>query len=303
MDDLKIRSERIERKAWKDLYESAPESLRRALGLGVLERRGVTHLSASRVDHLLLNRAIGLGSTASHGTEEAAATVRYYARRGIERYWIHLSSRLRGSGLPRDLAAHGVLPYPRSWMKFVRTAGPIDSFPCDLQVRPARKVDAARISEIVAPSFDLPMTAGALFTAALGAKDWYYLVAEEEGRVIAAAALRVCGRDSLLVFAATDPAHRLRGAQRALMAARLAQAKQLGCGHSFTETGLPKPGERGSSYRNILRAGFDELYVRDNFAPEGTQWQKSPSSDATTKSNVYPRPSRTHRLVADRFGS
>jgi len=69
--------------------------------------------------------------------------------------------------------------------------------------------------------------------------------------------------------------------------------ERLGGRQVFTETGLPVGGEPNSSYRNILRVGFDELHVRDNFAPEGTRWHNLPSSDAIAKSAVLPQPSRT----------
>ncbi len=120
MRDLKRRSERVEREAWKDLYFRAPGELRQRLGLRAEERGGVTFLSAARLDHLLFNRAIGLGS--SGGVDERAAdrAVSYYGALGVARYWVHLASSLRGTALAEQLSARGVVPYPRSWMKFAR---------------------------------------------------------------------------------------------------------------------------------------------------------------------------------------
>lgn len=297
MRDLIKRSEAIEREAWTILYRRAPRRLRRALGLEADERSGVTFLSASKVDHLLLNRAIGLdGGDAPE--KAAAAAVRYYARRGIARYWIHLGSQYRCSELPKHLDARGVVPYPRSWMKFARRAAPVEAAGCNLHIRPGRAEDAPRIAEIVAPSFDLPGEAGSVFTTAIGARGWHYFVAEDDGRVVAASALYARGTDALLVFAATAPEARRKGCQRALMAARLERSQRLGCDHAFTETGVPVDGDAGPSYRNMLRAGFDELYVRDNFAPEGTRWQNQPSSDGTARSRVSPKLSRAlHKAV------
>jgi GNAT superfamily N-acetyltransferase len=301
MQELIKRSERIERDAWTGLYRRAPRGLRQALGLRAEDRSGVTLLSATRVDHLLFNRAIGLGDTA--GPKAAEEAVQYFDRQGIGRYWIHLGSQHRYSGLPRRLRTHGVVPYPRSWMKFARRTAPIDSVRCNADIRPARSTDAARIGDIVAPAFDMPRAAADVFTTTIGERGWHHFVAEMDGRVVSASALYSEGPDALLVFAATAPEARCQGCQRALMAARLEQAQRVGCAYTFTETGVPVRGERGSSYRNILRAGFDELYVRDNFAPEGTRWQNHPSSGATTRSGASAKPSRMLPKAVARSGT
>ena len=303
MQELIRRSESIERAAWGELYRRAPRRLQRRLGLRATERAGVTFLSASRVDHLLLNRAIGLGTSRAGENDAVEAAVTYFERQNIERFWIHMGSGLRYSGLPELLRERGVTPYPRSWMKFIRSSGPIDDVACKLEIRDARPSDARRIGQILAPAFDLPDEAGALFTAGIGLEGWDYFVAENENRVVAAAAAYRRGDDGYLAFAATLPAARGAGCQRALMAARLEHAQRLGCRRVFTETGMPIEGEPGSSYRNILRAGFDELHVRDNFAPEGTRWQSHPSSDAIAKSAVSLRLSRMWRKAVAPSGS
>jgi ribosomal protein S18 acetylase RimI-like enzyme len=225
MQELIRRSESIERAAWSNLYRRAPWRVRRRLGLRALDRGEATFLGASRVDHLFLNRAIGVGS------DGVATAVEHFEQRGIGRFWIHMGSELRYSDLPGLLRERGITPYPRSWMKFVRPA----------------------------------------------------------------AAIYTRGDDAYLPFAATVPKARQKGCQRALIAARLERAQQLDCRQAFTETGMPVAGEPSSSYRNMLRVGFDELHVRDNFAPEGCRWHNLPSSDAIAKSAASPKPSGTWR--------
>lgn len=284
MQDLIRRSEAIERDAWLDLYRRAPAPLRERLGLSAVERRGVTLLRASKVDHFLLNRAIGLGTWAVPTPETVDAVVEHFVERSIHRFWIHAGSHLRGSELSRLLTKHGVTRYHRSWMKFVRPRAPLNEVACELTVRRARLEDARKVGHIVAPAFDLPEEAGPLFAAGIGRDGWHYFVAEQRQDVVAVGALYVRGVDACLAFAATAPAARRKGSQRALMAARLKRAQALGCSHAFTETGVPIEGQPGSSYRNMLRAGFDELCERDNFAPEGARWQSQSSSDAIAKS-------------------
>lgn len=298
MKELIRRAESIERAAWRSLYEGASEELRRRLGLQVLECGGATVLSAQQIDHLFLNRAIGLGPSAD-AVDEA---LRCFEERGIPRFWVHAGSELRYSPLPNILENRGITPYPRSWMKFVRRSEQVDRVDAGSTIRSAVPEDATQLGEILASGFDLPAEAAPLFAGGIGREGWSYVVAGEE-EILAAAAVYTQGEDGYLAFAATRPEARRRGCQRALMAARLEEAQRLGCRRVFTETGMPVEGDRNSSYRNILRAGFDELHVRDNFAPEGTRWDKLPLSDAIAKSAASPRPSKTWLKDTARSGT
>ena len=62
------------------------------------------------------------------------------------------------------------------------------------------------------------------------------------------------------------PEHRGRGAQGAILAGRIDRARELGLRRVATETGVPREDGPGPSYRNILRAGFEEIEVRPNLA-------------------------------------
>ena len=303
MQELIRRSENIERAAWASLYRAASGQARRRLGLQVVERDGVTFLSASRLDHLLLNRAIGLGTSTDPGTDAVAQAVKHFERRNIPHFWIHMGSGLRYSELPGLLLEQGLTPYSRSWMKFVRRTAPVEEFPCELKIRTAAPRDARRVGQILAPAFDLPEEAGALLAGGIDLHGWNYFVAQDDHHIVAAAAIYTKGDDGYLAFAATVPEARRRGCQQALGAARLERAQYLGCKRVFSETGMPVEGQPGSSYRNLLRAGFDKLHVRDNFAPEGTGWQSHPSSDAIAKSVVSPKQSRTWLKAAVPSGS
>jgi hypothetical protein len=58
------------------------------------------------------------------------------------------------------------------------------------------------------------------------------------------------------------PHTRGRGAQGALLAARILVARRLGLRHVVVETGEPVGGGPGTSWRNILRAGFLPVFLR-----------------------------------------
>lgn len=89
-------------------------------------------------------------------------------------------------------------------------------------------------------------------------------VAEHEGQMIAAAALAMHDGVALLAGASTIPAWRGRGAQGALLRARLAHAAAAGCDLAMVAAA---PGS--TSQTNTERQGFRIAYTR-------TKWGKAP---------------------------
>ncbi|MEP7022959.1 MAG: GNAT family N-acetyltransferase [Actinomycetota bacterium] len=78
-----------------------------------------------------------------------------------------------------------------------------------------------------------------------------------DGVLAGGAGLRLAGGIAQLTGAATAPAHRRRGIQSALLAARLADAAAAGCDVAVVIT---QPGSK--SQQNVQRQGFDLLYTR-----------------------------------------
>jgi GNAT superfamily N-acetyltransferase len=78
-----------------------------------------------------------------------------------------------------------------------------------------------------------------------------------DGVLAGGASLRIDEGVAQLAGAATAPAHRRRGIQSALLAARLADAAVAGCDVAVITT---QPGSR--SHQNAQRQGFDLLYTR-----------------------------------------
>jgi GNAT superfamily N-acetyltransferase len=95
-----------------------------------------------------------------------------------------------------------------------------------------------------------------------GWRCWLALAGDEP---IGAAGLYVADGVGYLGIGATLPAYRGRGAQTALLAGRIREAARLGCDVVVTETGERVDGRPGDSYRNILRAGFEEVAVTANW--------------------------------------
>jgi GNAT superfamily N-acetyltransferase len=82
-------------------------------------------------------------------------------------------------------------------------------------------------------------------------------LASRDGVVVGGGGLAITDRVAQLVGAATAPEHRRRGVQSALLATRLADAREAGCDIAVVTTA---PGSK--SQQNVQRQGFYFLYTR-----------------------------------------
>jgi GNAT superfamily N-acetyltransferase len=146
------------------------------------------------------------------------------------------------------------------WQKFERGAEPAPEAATELEV--AETVDGESFGLVAAEGSGLPPETGPALAAIVGAPGWHCFLAAADGEPAAAGALYVDGTGAWLGIGATRPAFRRRGAQSALLAARIERARALGAGLLTTETGADDP---GPSFRNIERAGFRPAYVRPNW--------------------------------------
>jgi len=99
----------------------------------------------------------------------------------------------------------------------------------------------------------------------IGRPDWHHYVARDGHTVVASATMYVRDGFAWLGAMGTLASHRGRGAQGALIARRIDDARALGC-HSFTtETRPDQPGKPNPSSHNMERAGFQVLYHRPSW--------------------------------------
>jgi GNAT superfamily N-acetyltransferase len=169
-------------------------------------------------------------------------------------------------GLEDALRRHGYAP-GHAWMKFRRDDRPSEPVPTDLGVEESLDSDAFAVA--FAEGFGIPSEVAAGLCGFVGAPGWHSFVAWAGDEPAAAAALYSDGEQAWLGIAATRPAFRRRGAQRALIAARIECARRLGARRLSTETGERVPSGPDQSYRNILRGGFHEAYLRPNWRSGG----------------------------------
>lgn len=247
---------------WGDVA-SAAAALAADWRAGALHLPGATCLGVGSVpDSRLLNHALGLGDAAA-----LAAADGLYAALGI-RYWAALRPGAERGGLAEALAERGFAA-DGAWTKFARGTAPPGPVDTDLQVAEAGPATAGAFGAICCEAFGLPPGLAPWLAALPARPGWSCFVALDGDEPVAAGALHAAGAGAWLAMGATRPSHRGRGAQPALIAARLRRAADLGCTLVVTETGAAGPGGPGPSYRNLLDAGFTEAWERPNLrSPE-----------------------------------
>jgi GNAT superfamily N-acetyltransferase len=177
---------------------------------------------------------------------------------GDEPWWVSDSH-----GLGSELEERGFTP-DYGWMKFSRGVGPRKA-QSDLEVRRIGPDQAGDFAQVVSEGYQLPDWTRPLAANVVGRPGWSCYVAYDGEEPAGAGALFVHEDVGWLGFAATRPRYRGRGAQSAILAARIEDARQQGCSTVTTETGAMEEGRPSSSYRNIVRAGFREAGVRANY--------------------------------------
>jgi GNAT superfamily N-acetyltransferase len=236
------------------------------LGLPLLRVAGATCLALpdARGD-TLLNRVIAVGASEPAGDDVLDEIDRFYREAEVPRYSISVAPG-PGAELEERLRRRGFSPgYP--WMRFRRGVHEPPEAASELRV--AEAADGETFGRIVAAGFGLPPEAGAGLAAVAGRPGWHLFLALAGDEPAAAAALFVHEGVGWFGAAATLPEHRRRGAQNALLAARIRRAAELGLEALTVETGENVPERPSGSYRNILRAGFEEWYLRPNLlSPE-----------------------------------
>ena len=95
------------------------------------------------------------------------------------------------------------------------------------------------------------------FADVIAAEGFRFFIAHRAGEIGGAASMRVADGVAQLSGAATLPAHRRRGVQSSLLAARMAAAGAAGCDLAVVTT---QPGSK--SQENAQRRGFALLYTR-----------------------------------------
>jgi GNAT superfamily N-acetyltransferase len=207
-----------------------------------------------------------LGAAEAGGAEELARAVEWARGRGV-RPIVPVTPDAPGSAEAEAWLSDNAFTAGYAWMKFVRDPHPPRFKQPDIEVAELSSPDEAPFGAIAAAGFGMPAWAAEFFAHLPGREGWRCYVAVVDGEAQACGAMLIDGGIAEFGIGATLEPARGRGCQLALLHRRIADAAATGCHTLFVETGERVPDRPSASYRNILRAGFQEAYLRPNWSP------------------------------------
>ena len=264
MDSQHRRVEDVELAAFADFGEAATGLAPLALHHEIIDQALI--MTAPGDPHFLINRVIGLGVGAPAKRETVSHFRRAFEEAKIGRYFVHMIDGAKPAELKTWLAEENFVPQ-RRWMKFVHKGGLAPDPDSDLEVRRVDRKHGDAFGEIVAAGFDMGAASVPALARLTERPKWHIFMGFADGEPAATGALFVDQGVGWCDFGATSSTFRRRGGQRAMLAARIKYARDLGCDLIATETGESVEGDPQHSYHNIQWAGFEESYLRENYAP------------------------------------
>ena len=212
-------------------------------------------------DSPMLNRIVGLGSSGPPSEETLDKAIAFM---GGVTFYVSLEPGAVTDDLVRLLQARGLEP-GWGWMRFARDTSAAPDIATVLDVRRIGAGDTPAFSRIQRTAYGLPAEVDPVIRAVTTTPGWTCWIAFDGAVPAAAGALFVEGETAYFGFGATLPEFRGKGGQGSIFAARIEHARALGCTRLITETGERRDDLPSNSYRNILRFGFEEQDVLQNW--------------------------------------
>jgi GNAT superfamily N-acetyltransferase len=262
----------LQRQMWRKL----PDTLQ-SLKPYVYEVAGALVMMMAKSDALAVNRVLGLGISKPANTEVLDEIIALYDTAGLKRFCLYLSPAAQPSTAGRMLKARGFTPIGNH-IKLFRTVKEDVALDHAVDVRRIGRAHAIDFARLVCRHYGWPEKRISWLAGMVGESGFEHFLAFEGRTPIATGMLYANGGVGVLGWAATDTKFRRHGAHTALIAARVARARELGLRWVTVETTEPVKGRPAGSFRNLVRCGF----VPDAPTP-CLVWQSGPTQSAACR--------------------
>ncbi|MEU0072539.1 GNAT family N-acetyltransferase [Streptomyces sp. NPDC006332] len=254
--------------AYADFATSASMSVRETLGLGSLHVGSTRALAIREDPSQFFNRAGGFGADGPITVDDLARVCAFYREHGVSQGSLMIAPPL----LPPDWDATATKLGLVEGSRFTKLGCDIETLPTVADraaLDPGWRVgvveahQAREWATVMMTTFGF--TAPAMIEMAascVGAPNWRQFAVWAGERIVAVGSLFLNGQCADMFGGATLPEARGRGAQSALLTARVRAAAAEGCRWLVAETGVEGPGEHNPSLHNMLRVGFEPMYER-----------------------------------------
>jgi hypothetical protein len=216
-------------------------------------------------DSLRMNRVIGLGSRGEATERTVDEIIGFFHAARLRRFSILLCPGPQFEMISGWLVARGFQRGAGHALLARDGAQPVPRAPSSLRIARARREDAPAMVSILQRCFGVPESREAWSLAAASSPRYEHFLAFHGAKPVAVGSLGVDDELGWLGGAATLTKWRRKGAQRALIAARLRSAARQGCRWAWVETAVEEPGRPGGSRRNMLAMGFEQVCVKPSW--------------------------------------
>jgi len=248
-------------------YESmAPRSAVTSLGIVTARIGGGVVLSMRNDVTGYWNKALGFGFAEPVTRDLIDRVIDFYKSERSPRAVLQIAPEVLPTNWDEICRSHDIREDSR-WFKLTCS---VDHFrPIErttLRVGPVGPDDVDAWARTTLRGFGMPVEGLAEMFAASASNPTFHPFAAWDGdEIVATANLFVDGEIASLNAGATLPSHQNRGAQSALIAARGKHAIAAGCRWLVAETGEPAEGAVNPSLNNLVRAGLQPRYARQNW--------------------------------------
>ena len=258
-------AESIEAEVWYQIAVGTPEAAARALGVEAARIGGGVVTSMRNDVTNFWSKALGFGITEPITTDLIGDVIDFYRAHGDSRAGIQIAPSMLPAGWDDIVAEHGLRP-GGGIIKHVGAVEALQLGSSDLRVAQVGAADADQWARVMMTAFGMPLPGLAEMTAAIATNPAFSgFAAWDDQRIVATGSLLTMGNAGSLHAGATLIEDRGRGAQSALIAARVQAAAAAGCQWVVAETA-----EDGPSMKNLRRAGFQPLYFRSGWVWQNT---------------------------------
>ncbi|MER7247378.1 GNAT family N-acetyltransferase [Kribbella sp. NPDC000426] len=258
-------AEQTEIAAYVDFVAGAPSSVRETLGISSRRIGDVQALVLREDPSGFFNRAGGFASTESVTVETLTEVCEFFRAEGLSAGGFAIAPSL----LPSDWSATAAKVNLSEGTRYVKLGCEIETALAGADSDSGLRVDlvepdqAQEFATVMMDTFGFTTPAMVDLTAScVGRTNWQQYAAWDGDEIVAVGSIFVNGDCADMFGGATVPGARGRGAQSALLAARLRGAQAAGCRWMVAETGAEAPGVHNTSLHNMQRAGFERLYDR-----------------------------------------
>jgi predicted GNAT family acetyltransferase len=263
-ETLVTELEQVEISAWSSFYSSPDDDLKKNLGIYQQTTDNLMLGMVSSCDILGFNRVIGAGLDHSISRSQIDQITESYRKNRVKRFFVQITPGINQQRTVKNLGSYGLTHY-NNWVKLYRQIAPLNGIKSDLEVKPIDRQSADFFAQIVCESFGWSDKLEPWIGSLIGKRNWHHYMAFDGGKPVATAAFYKHDRIIWIDFAATKTEYRGRGAQSALLKRRFEDAMAMNCELAIVETAQQTAEKEAPSYRNMVRYGFKQAYIRPNY--------------------------------------